>query len=82
MAEPWTPALSIREAAGVDLRWFEFLYELGSIAARGDDIRERVFLPGGLSAASSGWDDPAGGHACERGARGRDAFSGLLMGDV
>ena len=43
MAEPRTPALSIREAAGVDLRWFEFLYELGSIA-RGDDIRERVFL--------------------------------------
>jgi hypothetical protein len=26
------------------LRWFEFLYELGSIAARGDDIRQRVFL--------------------------------------
>lgn len=44
MAEPWTPALSIREAAGVDLRWFDFLFELGSIAARGDDIRERVFL--------------------------------------
>ena len=43
MAEPWTPALSIREAAVVDLRWFDFLYELGSIA-RGDDIRERVFL--------------------------------------
>jgi hypothetical protein len=32
------------EAPGVDLRWFEFLYELGSIAARGDDIRKRVFL--------------------------------------
>jgi hypothetical protein len=31
------------EAPGVDLRWFEFLYELGSIAARGDDIRDRVF---------------------------------------
>jgi hypothetical protein len=31
------------EAPGVDLRWFEFLYELGAIAARGDDIRERVF---------------------------------------
>jgi hypothetical protein len=27
----------------VDLRWFEFLYELGAIAARGGDIRERVF---------------------------------------
>ena len=31
------------EVPGVDLRWFEFLYELGAIAARGDDIRERVF---------------------------------------
>jgi hypothetical protein len=91
MAEPWTPALSIREVSGrcrlnlgghvhgegttlqeaaddlvrrllalamslrsgagfrfspempVDLRWFEFLYELGAIAACGEDIRERVF---------------------------------------
>jgi hypothetical protein len=92
MAEPWTPALSIREVAGrcrlnlggyvhgegttlqeaaddlvrrllalamsfrsgagfrvspevpgIDLRWFEFLYELGAIASRGEDIRERVF---------------------------------------
>jgi hypothetical protein len=31
------------EVAGVDLRWFEFLYELGAIAARGEDIRDRVF---------------------------------------
>jgi hypothetical protein len=31
------------EVPGVDLRWFEFLYELGAIAARGDDIRDRVF---------------------------------------
>jgi hypothetical protein len=31
------------EMPGVDLRWFEFLYELGAIAARGDDIRDRVF---------------------------------------
>jgi hypothetical protein len=31
------------EVPGVDLRWFEFLYELGSIAAGGGDIRERVF---------------------------------------
>jgi hypothetical protein len=31
------------EAPGVDLRWFEFLYELGAIAARGGDIRDRVF---------------------------------------
>ena len=27
----------------IDLRWFDFLYELGAIAARGGDIRERVF---------------------------------------
>jgi hypothetical protein len=31
------------EVPGVDLRWFEFLYELGAIAARGEDIRDRVF---------------------------------------
>jgi hypothetical protein len=31
------------EVPGVDLRWFEFLYELGTIAARGEDIRARVF---------------------------------------
>ena len=31
------------EAPGLDLRWFEFLYELGSIAADGGDIRARVF---------------------------------------
>jgi hypothetical protein len=31
------------EAPGVDRRWFEFLYELGAIAARGEDIRGRVF---------------------------------------
>ena len=31
------------ETPGIDLRWFEFLYELGSIAASGGDIRERVF---------------------------------------
>jgi len=45
-------AMSLRSGAGfrlspdvpgVDLRWFEFLYELGSIAAGGGDIRERVF---------------------------------------
>jgi hypothetical protein len=44
-------AMSLRSGAGfrfspempVDLRWFEFLYELGAIAARGEDIRERVF---------------------------------------
>jgi hypothetical protein len=26
-----------------DLRWFEFVYELGEIAAAGGDIRPRVF---------------------------------------
>jgi hypothetical protein len=31
------------EVPGVDLRWIEFLYELGAIAARGEDIRARVF---------------------------------------
>ncbi len=45
-------ALSLRSGAGfrvspegpsIDLRWFEFLYELGAIAARGEDIRRRIF---------------------------------------
>jgi hypothetical protein len=45
-------ALSFRSPAGVrvspelgppDLRWFEFVYELGEIAAAGGDIRSRVF---------------------------------------
>jgi hypothetical protein len=31
------------ELGPVDLRWFEFIHELGEIAAAGDDIRERVF---------------------------------------
>ena len=31
------------EAPGLDLRWFDFLYELSAIAARGGDIRARVF---------------------------------------
>ena len=31
------------EVPGVDLRWFEYIYELGAIAARGEDIRDRVF---------------------------------------
>ena len=31
------------EAPGLDLRWFDFLYELSAIAARGEDIRARVF---------------------------------------
>ena len=45
-------ALSFRSPGGVrvpmelgppDLRWFEFVYELGEIAATGGDIRPRVF---------------------------------------
>jgi hypothetical protein len=32
-----------------DLRWFDFVWELGEIAARGGDIRERIFgLPGAI----------------------------------
>jgi hypothetical protein len=31
------------EGPRIDLRWFDYLYELGTIAARGGDIRERVF---------------------------------------
>ena len=45
-------SMSLRSSAGLraspegpqlDFRWFEFLYELGAIAARGEDIRPRVF---------------------------------------
>jgi hypothetical protein len=39
-------ACSFRIAAGLgppDMRWFEFVYELGEIAAAGGDIRDRVF---------------------------------------
>jgi hypothetical protein len=32
-----------------DLRWHEFIYELGEIAAAGGDIRLRVFGPDGFS---------------------------------
>jgi hypothetical protein len=35
------------ELGPVDLRWFEFIHELGEIAAAGGDIRERVFGAGG-----------------------------------
>jgi hypothetical protein len=31
------------DVPGVDLRWLEFLYELGAIAVEGGDIRKRVF---------------------------------------
>lgn len=31
------------EGPGLDLRWLDFLYELGVIAARGEDIRPRIF---------------------------------------
>jgi hypothetical protein len=34
-----------------DMRWLDFVWELGEIAARGGDIRERIFgLPGALEA--------------------------------
>ena len=31
------------EAPGIDIRWFELLYELGAMAASGKDIRPRIF---------------------------------------
>jgi hypothetical protein len=31
------------ELGAVDLHWFEFIHDLGEIAAAGGDIRERVF---------------------------------------
>ena len=52
-------AMSFRCGGGVrfspelgppDLRWFEFIYELGEIAAAGGDIRVRVFGPDSLAA--------------------------------
>jgi hypothetical protein len=52
-------AMSFRSGSGVrlspelgppDLRWFEFIYELGEIAAAGGDIRARVFGPDRLAA--------------------------------
>jgi hypothetical protein len=52
-------AMSFRSGGGMrippelgpqDLRWFEFLYELGEIAAAGDDIRDRIFGPGQIAA--------------------------------
>lgn len=36
------------ELGPTDHRWLEFLWELGDLAARGDDIRERVFGDAGL----------------------------------
>jgi hypothetical protein len=35
------------ELGPIDLRLFEFIHELGEIAAAGGDIRERVFGTGG-----------------------------------
>jgi hypothetical protein len=35
------------ELGPIDLRWFEFIHELGEIAAAGGDIRTRVFGAGG-----------------------------------
>jgi hypothetical protein len=31
------------EAPALDLRWLNFVYELGEIVARGGDIRKRIF---------------------------------------
>ena len=39
-----------RELGPPDLRWFEFIYELGEIAAAGGDIRDRVFGPSRIAA--------------------------------
>ncbi len=47
-------ALALRSGAGfavspegprLDLRWLEFLHEVGAIAARGEDVRGRIFEP-------------------------------------
>jgi hypothetical protein len=35
--------MTISSEAPPDLHWLEFLWELGEIAARGGDIRERIF---------------------------------------
>ena len=32
-----------------DRRWFEFLYEVGEIAARGGDVRRRIVGGGGVA---------------------------------
>jgi hypothetical protein len=37
------------EVPPLDVRWYEFLYELGEMAARGEDIRPRVFGAGDSS---------------------------------
>jgi hypothetical protein len=45
MAMSWRSG-AVRFAVGVgapDVKWFEFLHELGEIAAAGGDIRDRVF---------------------------------------
>ena len=39
-----------RELGPPDLRWFEFIYELGEIAAAGGDIRDWVFGPSRIAA--------------------------------
>ena len=31
------------ELGATDVRWLDYVWELGELAARGDDIRERVF---------------------------------------
>jgi hypothetical protein len=35
------------ELPAPDLRWLNFVYELSDIAARGGDVRERIFGPRG-----------------------------------
>jgi hypothetical protein len=59
VARSLTIAMSFRSGAGVrlspelgppDVRWFEFVYELGEIAAAGGDIRVRLFGPDSLAA--------------------------------
>jgi hypothetical protein len=39
-----------REVPPPDLRWLDFVYEIGEIAARGGDIRERLFGTGSAAA--------------------------------
>lgn len=40
------------DAPPSDIRWLEFLYEIGELAARGVDIRDRVFAAGRLETPS------------------------------
>jgi len=42
------------EAPQPDLRWLDFVYELGAIAAGGGDIRDRVFGAGSSATEPNG----------------------------